>query len=327
MSPLHVATPGARKDAGPSRRRGRRRSRRRSGRRSQSATRKSPLHPPRFGSAQAMAGGRWRRSGEGDHKGRPYESFDSGDAMVPLMDNPRPVSRGIMPEARRGDFQSPTGRAVSSRPVGPIPDDRRGTPCGCLAGSHRSPAESPPCRRSTSPRPAPGRTPVPVGAEDDAAPDAAPDADPSRRLESRRSTPPRFGSAQAMAGGRWRRSGEGDHKGRPYESFDSGSAVGVADGQSPSFPRDHAGGPAVGDFLEKHGAPGGGTFLSPSSLRLLSLGPGGDGVGRIGGGTFQSPRGSGGRKTPTPLIQRTDRLRRDGGGAMAYDVGFQVTGR
>ena len=45
-------------------------------------------------------------------------------------------------------------------------------------------------RRSTSPFPAPGRTPVPVGAEDDAAPDAAPDADPSRRLESRRSTPP-----------------------------------------------------------------------------------------------------------------------------------------
>ena len=42
-SPLPVANPGARKDADPSRRRGRRRSRRRS----QSATRKSPLHPPR----------------------------------------------------------------------------------------------------------------------------------------------------------------------------------------------------------------------------------------------------------------------------------------
>ena len=34
------------------------------------------------------------------------------------------------------------------------------------------------------------------------------------------------------------------HKGRPYESFDSGKAVGAADGQSPpGFSRDHAGGP------------------------------------------------------------------------------------
>ena len=84
-----------------------------------------------------------------------------------------------------------------------------------------------------------------------AIPGARKDADPSRRLESRRSTPPRFGSAQAMAGGRWLRSGEGDHKGRPYESFDSGNAVGAADGQSPpGFSRDHAGGPAAGDFFE-----------------------------------------------------------------------------
>ncbi len=46
-----------------------------------------------------------------------------------------------------------------------------------------------------------------------AIPGARKDADPGRRLESRRSTPPpRSGSAQAMAGGRWRRSGEGDHK-------------------------------------------------------------------------------------------------------------------
>ena len=43
--------------------------------------------------------------------------------------------------------------------------------------------------------------------------------------------------------------GEGDHKGRPYESFDSGNAVGAADGQSPpGFSGDHAGGPPVGDF-------------------------------------------------------------------------------
>ena len=54
-----------------------------------------------------------------------------------------------------------------------------------------------------------------------------------------------------MAGGRWLRSGEGDHKGHPYESFDSGNAVGAADGQSPpGFSRDHAGGPAAGDFFE-----------------------------------------------------------------------------
>ena len=52
-----------------------------------------------------------------------------------------------------------------------------------------------------------------------------------------------------MAGGQRRRSGEGDHKGRPYEAFDSGNAVGVADGQSPpGFSRDHAGGPPVEDF-------------------------------------------------------------------------------
>ena len=44
--------------------------------------------------------------------------------------------------------------------------------------------------------------------------------------------------------------------------------------------------------------------MSPSSLRLLSLGPGGPGVGRIGGGTFSPPRGSGGRKTPTPSFSR-----------------------
>ena len=159
-SPLHVAIPGARKDADPSRRRGRRRSRRRSGRRSQSATRKSPLHPPGPVVPKQWPTDGIAVQGEGDHKGRPYESFDSGNAVGPLMDNPRPVSRGIMPEARRGDFQSPTGRAVSSRPVGPIPDDRRGTPCGCPAGSHRSPR---PSRRSTSPFPAPGRTPIPVG--------------------------------------------------------------------------------------------------------------------------------------------------------------------
>ncbi len=55
----------------------------------------------------------------------PTSRSTAATRWAPLMDNPRPVSRRIMPEARRGDFQSPTGRAVSSRPVGPIPDDRR----------------------------------------------------------------------------------------------------------------------------------------------------------------------------------------------------------
>ena len=47
--------------------------------------------------------------------------------------------------------------------------------------------------------------------------------------------------------------------------------------------------PGGGGLLRKHGAPGGGTFLSPSSPRLLSLGPGGAGVGRIGGGVGKPP--------------------------------------
>ncbi len=62
-----------------------------------------------------------------------------------------------------------------------------------------------------------------------------------------------------MAGGRWRRSGEGDHKGRPYESFDSGNAVGAADGQSlPGFSRDHA------------VRPGGATSSRPLEGRFLA---------------------------------------------------------
>ena len=223
-SPLHVATPGARKDADPSRR-----LKDAAGRRSRSATRKSPLHPP--GSVvpkQWPADGSAVR-GEGDHKGRPYETFDSGDA-VGAADGQSPPSfsrdhaggpavgdffETSMPDtrqerrrperrrprrrlgpasfraplgaacftrrlggacfrrpvffARRGDFQSPPGRAVSSRPVGPIPDDRRGTPCGCPAGLHRSPAESP----------------LHV-----AIPGARKDADPSRRLKDAAPPPP-----------------------------------------------------------------------------------------------------------------------------------------
>ncbi len=97
-----------------------------------------------------------------------------GDFLIAHQERRLPVAH------RRGGFQPPTGRAVSSRPVGPIPDDRRGTPCASPAGSQRPPAESP----------------LHV-----ATPGARKDADPSRRvkhaarrrsrrLESRRSTPP-----------------------------------------------------------------------------------------------------------------------------------------
>ena len=57
---------------------------------------------PRSGSAQAMAGGRWRRSGGGRPQGSPLRVVRQRQrGGAPLMDNPRPVSRGIMPEARR----------------------------------------------------------------------------------------------------------------------------------------------------------------------------------------------------------------------------------
>ncbi len=67
--------------------------------------------------------------------------------------------------------------------------------------------------------------------------------------------------------------------------------------------QDFAGPGPVGELLRKHGAHGGGTFLSPSSLRLLSLGPGRAGVGRIGGGTFSPPVRVGVGKPPLLLSQ------------------------
>ena len=170
----------------------------------------------------------------------------------------------------------------------PIPDDRRGTPCGCPAGSHRSPAESP----------------LHV-----AIPGARKDAGPSRRLESRRSTRPVSRGIMPEEARRW---GTSEKNMGPPEGGLSSPPEGVGVGKPP--------------LLRKTWGIGGGTFLSPSSPRLPSLGPGGVGVGRIGGGTFsppvrvgvgkppllrkhgapgggtfQSPRGSGGRKTPTPF--------------------------
>ncbi len=51
---------------------------------------------------------------------------------------------------------------------------------------------------------------------------------PVGELLSRRATT-WSGSAQATSSGRWRRSGEGDHKGRPYDSSGNGDAAGGAD--------------------------------------------------------------------------------------------------
>ena len=91
------------------------------------------------------------------------------------------------------------------------------------------------------------------------------------------------------------------------------------------FTQDFAGPGPVGELLRKTwGTLGGGTFLSPSSPRLLSLGSGGAGVARIGGGTF-SPRGSGGRKTPTPFLAGFRRTGA-GGGASEKNMGHSRRG-
>ena len=77
--------------------------------------------------------------------------------------------------ARRGDFLIAHWKGGFQPPVGPIPEDRRGTPRASPAGSQRPPAESP----------LDAATP---GARKDAGPSRrVKHADPSRRLESRRS--------------------------------------------------------------------------------------------------------------------------------------------
>ena len=151
---------------------------------------------------------------------------------------------GVFLPPLRGDRNAPPPLKL------PIPDDRRGTPCGCPAGSHRSPAESP----------------LHV-----AIPGARKDAGPSRRLESRRSTP-------QFLGGSCRR-------------------------------------PAGGGLLRKHGHPRRGDILAPSSPRLPSLGPGGTGVARIGGGTFSPPVRVGVGKPPLLLFLAGFRRTGSGGGA------------
>ena len=111
-----------------------------------------------------------------------------GDFLIAHQERRLPVAH------RRGGFQPPTGTAVSSRPVGPIPDDPRTTPCGSPAGSQRPPAESPLDIATPGARKDAGPSRRVKHAIPDANPsrrlkDATPDADPSRRLESRRSTP------------------------------------------------------------------------------------------------------------------------------------------
>ncbi len=69
------------------------------------------------------------------------------------------------------------------------------------------------------------------------------------------------------------------------------------------FSQDFAGPGPVGELLRKLGPPRRGTFLPPSSPRLPSLGSGGAGVGRIGGGTFSPPEGVGVGKPPLLFSQ------------------------
>ena len=63
--------------------------------------------------------------------------------------------------------------------------------------------------------------------------------------------------------------GEGDHKGRPYESFDSGNAAGADDGQSPPvFLAGSCRRPAGVGLLRNAQECQEGTFLSPRRRRL-----------------------------------------------------------
>ena len=85
-SPLDVTTPGARKDAGPSRRL--------ESRRSTPPGSVAPKQWPADGSAVR---------GRATTRVAPTSRSTAATRWSPLMDNPRPVSRGI----RNGDFQSP----------------------------------------------------------------------------------------------------------------------------------------------------------------------------------------------------------------------------
>ncbi len=79
--------------------------------------------------------------------------------------------------------------------------------------------------------------------------------------------------------------------------------VGVGVGKPPLlFSQDFTGPGPVGELLRTWSTRRG-DILVPSSPRLLSLGPGGAGVGRIGGGTFSPPVGVGVGKPPLLFSQ------------------------
>ncbi len=94
-SPLHVAIPGARKDANPSRRLESRRS----------------THPGSVVPKQWPADGGAVR-GRATTRVAPTSRSTAATRWAPLTDNPRPVSRGIMPEARRWGTSVSTAETV-----------------------------------------------------------------------------------------------------------------------------------------------------------------------------------------------------------------------
>ena len=137
-----------------------------------------------------------------------------------------------------------------------IPDDRRGTPCGCPYGVASFPG------RAVAPPPGPVGTESldsgnAVGAADGPSPPsfwsdhaggpAVGDFLVTSIPDDRRGTPCGCPYGVASFPGRAVAPPPGPVG---TESLDSGNAVGAADGQCPpSFWSDHAGDPAVGDFL------------------------------------------------------------------------------
>ncbi len=175
-------------------------------------------------------------------------------------DDAPPNERGDFPVADRGCKGGGQESPPSKSPflVTSIPDDRRGTPCGCPYGVASFPG------RAVAPPPGPVGT----------------------------------------------------------ESLDSGNAVGAADRTIPAqFLAGSCRRPGGGGLLRKTwGTLGGGTFLSPSSPPLPSLGSGGAGVGRIGGGTFSPPEGVGVGKPPLLLFLAGFHRTGAGGGAPTSNV-------
>ena len=173
------------------------------------------------------------------------------------------------PGKKKGNRKVPPSSSLKL----PIPADRRGTPCGCPAGSHRPPAESP---LHPSPGPVvPKQWPA--------------DGGTVRGRATTRVAP----TSRSTTATRW---------------------APLMDNPRPVSRRIM---PEAGWWgtSEKTCPPGGGTFLPPSSPRLPSLGPGGAGVARIGGGTFSPPVRVGVGKPPLLLFLAGFRRTGAGGGA------------